>query len=81
MIKLELGKKKYTYTGLGMAGQPISKLGRFFTKYVPHTMPIFEKKSLPTRPVECLKLCLIFYVMLVLHKKIRQSLENVMHNF
>ena len=43
------------------AGQIISKLGTFFEKYVPHSMPIFEKKkSHPMRPVEGLKLCLDF---------------------
>ena len=35
------------------ANQRISKLEMFFTKYVPHTMPIFEKKkSHLKRPVE-----------------------------
>ena len=29
---------------LCVRGQPISKLGESFTKYVHHTMPIFEKK-------------------------------------
>ena len=38
-------------------GQTISKFGTFFEKYVPHSMPIFEKKSHPIRPVEGLKLC------------------------
>ena len=42
------------------AGQTISKLGAFFTKYVPTSMPIFEKKSHPIRPREGLKLCLDF---------------------
>ena len=37
-------------------GQTFSKLGTFFEKYVPHFMPIFEKKSHPIRPVERLKL-------------------------
>ena len=48
--------------GLGEAGvdQPIPKLGKFFTEYVPRTMPIFEKKSHRIGPVECLKLCRIF---------------------
>ena len=32
-------------------GQPISKLGESFTKYVHHTMPIFEKEIHPTSPV------------------------------
>ena len=48
-------KKKITYTreqkfahssyGLGVAevGQPIPKLGKIFTKYVPRTMPVYEK--------------------------------------
>ena len=50
--------------GLGMAwvDQPISKLGRFLTKYVPNSMPIFEKKCHLKRRLECLKLW-------VLHKK------------
>ena len=45
-----------------MAGvnQNVSKMGTFFEKYVPHFMPIFEKKSHPIRPVEGLKLCLDF---------------------
>ena len=30
--------------GVAEAGQTISKLGAFFTKYVPTSMPIFEKK-------------------------------------
>ena len=49
-------------SGRGRAGvgQTISKLGTFFEKYVPHSMPIFEKKSNPIRPVEGLKLCLDF---------------------
>ena len=34
------------------AGQTISKLGAFFTKYVPTSMPIFEKKSHPICPVD-----------------------------
>ena len=38
-------------------GQTISKLGTFFEKYVPHSMPIFEKRS---HPMEGLKLCLDF---------------------
>ena len=33
-------------------GQPFPKLGTFFTKYVPHTTPIFEKKSHLKCPVE-----------------------------
>ena len=47
-------------SGRGRGGQTISKLGTFFEKYVPHFMPIFEKKSHPIRPVEGLKLCLDF---------------------
>ena len=45
-----------------MAGvnQNVSKMGTFFEKYVPHFMPIFEKKSHPIRPVEGLKLCFDF---------------------
>ena len=51
-----------TVRGLGMArvDQNISKMGTFFEKFVPHFMPIFEKKSHPIRPVEGLKLCLDF---------------------
>ena len=41
-------------------GQTISKLGTFFTKYERNSMPIFEKKSHPIRPVEGFKLCLDF---------------------
>ena len=41
-------------------GQTISKLGIIFEKYVSHSMPIFEKKSHPIRPVEGFKLCLDF---------------------
>ena len=47
-------------SGRGRGGQTISKLGTFFTKYVPHSISIFEKKSHPIRPVEGLKLCLDF---------------------
>ena len=46
--------------GLAGVGQNIPKLGTFFEKYVPHSMPIFEKKSHPIRPVEGLKLCFDF---------------------
>ena len=42
------------------AGQTILKLGTFFDKYVLHSMPIFENKSHPIRPVEGLKLFLDF---------------------
>ena len=48
---------------MSWVGQLFLKLGTFFTKYVPHIMPIFEKKSHLKRPVECLKLW-------VLHKKL-----------
>ena len=34
--------------------------GPFLKKYVPHSMPIFKKKSHPIHPVEGLKLCLDF---------------------
>ena len=51
-----------TVRALGVAGvgQTISKLGTFFEKYVPRSMPIFEKRSHPIRPVEGLKLRLDF---------------------
>ena len=39
---------------MSWVGQLFLKLGTFFTKYVPHIMPIFEKKSHLKRPVECL---------------------------
>ena len=55
-------------------GQLFSKLGAFFTKYVPQSMPIFEKKSHLKRPVECPKLYLVFYVIPALNKKSSQSL-------
>ena len=56
--------------GLCMAGvnQNVSKMGTFFEKYVPHFMPIFEKKSHPIRPVEGLKLCLDFLCNTVMHR-------------
>ena len=56
------GLLPFTARALGVAGlnQTISKLGTFFEKYVPHSMPIFEKKSHLIRPVEGLKLC--FYL-------------------
>ena len=41
-------------------GQTISKLGTFFVYTLALSMPIFEKKSHPIRPVEDLKLCLDF---------------------
>ena len=41
-------------------GQTISKLGTFFEKYLSHSIPIFEKRSHPMRPVEGLKLCFNF---------------------
>ena len=45
-----------------MAGvnQNVSKMETFFEKYVPHFLPIFEKKFHPMRPVEGLKLFLDF---------------------
>ena len=41
-------------------GQTISKLVTFFVYTLALSMPIFEKKSYPIRPVEGLKLCLDF---------------------
>ena len=35
-------------------------IGTFLINYVPYSMPIFEKKSHPIRPMEGLKLCLDF---------------------
>ena len=61
-----------------MAGvdQNVSKLGTFFEKYVPHFMPIFEKKNLIQYVLwKVSNFALIFYVMSVLHKKSRQSLR------
>ena len=49
-------------------GQTISKLGTFFVYTLALSMPIFEKKSHPIRPVEGLKLSLDFYVIRTLHK-------------
>ena len=44
------------------AGQIISKLWTFFTKYVSHsTMSILEKRSHMIRPVEVLELRLDFF--------------------
>ena len=45
-----------------MAGvnQNVSKMETFFEKYVPHFMPIFEKKSHPMRSVEGINLCIDF---------------------
>ena len=46
-----------------MAGvnQNVLKMGTFFEKYVPHFMPIFEKKYHPIRPVEGLFFALIYH--------------------
>ena len=42
--------------GRARGGPNYFKVGGFFTKYVPTSMPIFEKKSHPIRPREGLKL-------------------------
>ena len=62
--------KMHIVRALGVAGVglTIPKFGTFFEKYVPNSMPIFEKKSHPIRPVEGLKLCHDFYVMQALNK-------------
>ena len=71
-------------------GQTISKLGTIFEKYVSHSMPIFEKKSHPIRPVEGFKLCLdflyntdIFYhiVSIINHTILKLIISNVKNSF
>ena len=42
-------------SGRGRGGPNYFKVGGLFKKYVPHSMPIFEKKSHPIHPVEGLQ--------------------------
>ena len=69
-------------SGCGRGRPNNFKVGDLFKKYyVPHSMPNFEKKSHPIRPVEGLKLCLDFYVIRALNKKSRQSLKVFPESF
>ena len=58
----------------GMGGPNYFKVGEHYEKYVPHSMPIFEKKSHPIRSVEGLKLGIIYFTRNELYEKPRPPL-------
>ena len=55
--------------------------GTFLVKPLAICVPIISKKSYQKLSVECLKVLLIFYVMPLLHKKVRQSLRHSTESF